>query len=172
MKKLLLVIIFSLVFTNMTSAQAYTTDGGLVFHHKYHVVYVESHAPSFPIKWAVETIRLMQPQIDVHYGACHSGAGCAKVYQIHRGRHVSPGLTYFRWYSSLELLEPVITKFDLDYPWTSHDRYQAACHEVLRELGIDYTWPTYQGSCMYRYLSNKANIHPAWADIYKLRQVY
>lgn len=153
------------------AANAYITYGGQVLHHKYHVVYVESHAPSFPVQSRVNYLRLMQPGVDVRYGACRSGAGCVKVYQMHRGRHTSPGMTYFGIYPDLSLVEPVVTRYDLDYPWTDHDRKQAACHEVLRGLGIGYVTSSYS-TCMHASLNGGASSEPAWEDIYNLRGVY
>jgi hypothetical protein len=143
------------------------------YHHGYHTVYIESHAPSFPIQWAVEQVRLMHPDVDVHYGACRSGAGCAKVYQAHRGGAGWPSATYYKWYSgTTRLFEPVKTYFDLDWShWTWHHRYQAACHEVLRDLGFEGRRYSLS-SCTYQYLDNRASIRPDRWDISNLNSVY
>jgi hypothetical protein len=165
-----------------TPAQAAATG---TYHHGYHVVYIENHASSFPIEWAVLTIRYRHPDVDVRYGACRSGAGCAKVYQMHRGRKTWPSTTYFAWYSGThKLVEPspmsgdcrkvwpcTVTKFDLDFPWTWHHRYQAACHEVLRGLGFEGQRYNLD-SCSYAYLDNRASIRPDSWDIGNLDQVY
>lgn len=143
-----------------------------MFHHTYSIVYVESHAPSFPVAWAVETVRLMHPDVSVRYGTCRTGAGCVRVWQMHRGRHTEPGMTYFGWYAGTSILaEPVTTKYDLDYPWTAHDRYQAACHELLRGLGAEYS-AIVLNTCMYASLNGAASIRPNSTDIRNLNTVY
>jgi hypothetical protein len=64
-----------------------------------------------------------------------------------------------------------VTKFDLDFPWTWHHRYQAACHEVLRGLGFEGQRYNLD-SCSYAYLDNRASIRPDSWDIGNLDQVY
>jgi hypothetical protein len=143
-----------------------------VYRHAHRVVYIESHAPSFPMSWAVQVWRNAHTDVDVRYGACRSGAGCAKVSQMHRGRHTWPATTYYAVYIGTNILaEPVVSKFDLDYPWTWHDRYQAACHEVGRDLGLEYLHYSLT-SCMYSYLDSRAALHPNATDIWWLDYVY
>jgi hypothetical protein len=164
--------IFLLFFLMFEPSDANASLANHVFHHRDNVVYIENHAPSFPISWAVETVRAMHPDVTVRYGACRTGAGCVRVYQMHRGRHTQPALTYFSWYSGTSILaEPLTTKYDLDYPWTTHDRYQAACHEVLRGLGVEYS-SFMLNTCMYESLTGSASIRPSSTDIHNLNSVY
>jgi len=157
------------------------TNGGGVFHREHRTVYVENHAPFFPVYWAVKALRAYYPGVDVHYGACRTGASCSKVYQAHRARHADPGQTYF---SVVYVCSGGIctktniiggatkTVFDLDFPWSAHDRMQATMHEVLTMVGLAYRYLYWQGSALYRYLSRTCSYRPAWLDIYRLRQVY
>ncbi len=154
-------------------ATSLTTNGGGIFHREHRTVYVENHAPSFPVYWAVKALRAYYPGVDVHYGACRTGASCSKVYQAHRGRHTDPGLTYFGVYSGSHVMAGATkTVFDLDFPWSSHDRYQASMHEVLTMVGLAYRYLYWQGSALYMYLSGGCAYRPAWRDIYNLRKVY
>ena len=110
---------------------------------------------------------------DIHYGLCQPGYPCAKVYQMHRGRHTEPGLTYYSWYVGTHTMTDLTTtKFDLDFPWTSHNKFSAAYHEVLTMLGITYRWKYWQDSCMYESLSETESIRPAARDITNLHNYY
>jgi len=142
-----------------------------VFHHPYSVVYIENHAPSFPVEWAVQIMRAQHPDVTVYYGNCRSNAGCAKVYQMHRGRHTQPAMTYWYYHSDGSFVEPVITKYDLDYPWTLHDRYQGACHELQRELGLEGSAAVLT-TCRYASLNGAASIYPNATDIRLINEVY
>ena len=130
-------------------ATSTATNGGPTYHHAASVVYVDgSQAGSFAyyMKWAVGQWDA-GTDVTVRYGACRAGAGCAHVIAAHRGRHTQPGLTYYGIYVGTSIIaEPMTTKFDLDYPWTIHDKYQAACHEVGRELGIEWAYLYWKGS--------------------------
>jgi hypothetical protein len=170
MTKVLALLTGLFILLSTPTAKASTVP---VYHHKSHVVYIESHAPSFPLAWAVQVWRNAHTDVDVRYGACRLGAGCAKVYQMHRGRHVDPALTYYSWYSGTHLFVEgtIVTKLDLDYPWTTHDRYQTACHEVGRDLGLEYMHYNFN-SCMYSYLDGKTTLHPNATDIWWLNHVY
>jgi hypothetical protein len=164
-----LVAVLGFIFVTESSAGAASLH---TYHHAYTIVYVENHASAFPVSWAVEYLRLTHPDVSVRYGACRTGAGCVKDYQMHRGRHTEPGMTYFAVYVGTTILaEPVITKYDLDYPWTTHDRYQAACHELLRGLGAEYSQHSLT-TCMYVSLTGAASIHPNALDLRNLNEVY
>jgi len=151
------------------------TNGAPTYHHAYKVVYIDgAQAGSFAYytKWAAAQWD-KSTDVSVRYGACRAGAGCAHIVAAHRGRHTDPGLTYFGVYVGTTVLgEPLTTKFDLDYPWTMRDKYQAACHEVARDLGITWAYLYWKGSCMYGVLDRAASIYPATADRAVLNRVY
>ncbi len=143
-----------------------------VYHHLYAVLYVESHAPNWPIAWAVR--QLAGLDITVHYGPCQAYAGCARVYEVHAGQAANPGMTRFNADGSL-IVEPVVTHLNDDATYLSeHMREQVVCHEVATGLGLMYRYHDASGlgSCLYWQVSDRAAVHISAADRSKINAVY
>ena len=143
-----------------------------VYHHLYAVLYVESHAPNWPIAWAVR--QLAGLDITVHYGPCRAYAGCARVYEVHAGQAANPGMTRFNADGSA-IVEPVVTHLNDDATYLSeHMRQQVACHEVATDLGLMYRYRAASGldSCLYWRVSDRAAVHISAADRSKINATY